>query len=110
MEDMMVITIGATGEVDAMHRDGFDIGFLGRQKITRASEIIFNEETQLWDVWPLTPDGTSFVHTHHTRGFADYNSGRKFEVALFEACALASVGWCSSRGIEIATELRKEFQ
>ena len=94
--NFMVIDIAPTGEVSAMHREQFPLAFLGNQKIERASEIKFDEESQLWDV-ALPRDGAaerSAVYwrvVDEARGFASYDVARKFEVRWLEECKLARV-------------------
>lgn len=112
-QDFMVITFSGTGEVSAMHRDEMPLGFLGKQEIKRASEIKFNDGTQLWDV--ELPTGTK-VHdadvwatTAPATGFRTYNGARKFEVLWLEHAALEQVQPLSERGVQIAQTLRAAY-
>ncbi len=109
-EDYMVVTFAPTGEVSAMHRDAFSLSFLGKQEVKRASEITFNEDTQLWDVYLPTGaqvhDGDAWFSPARARGFETYNGARAFEVRWLEACALYSVDPLGKEGIEAASKLR----
>lgn len=65
-----------------MHNDHFSLGFLGDQRIERASDIRFNNATQDWDIW-FHVDG-KFVQpqlTSHSR-FATYEAARNHEVQV----------------------------
>lgn len=73
MEHVISITPG--GNVSAMYSDVFSLAFLGRQRIQRASEVLWDEEAQSWSIWfdkakPLTLFS----------GFASYEVARAFEV------------------------------
>lgn len=105
MENFMVVTFEPTGVVNAMHRDSFDLSFLGKQAITRASEIMFDADSQLWDV-KLPVDGVYTLTTAHASGFPTYEAGRKFEVEWLEHCALRGVEPTSEAGTIIAGSLR----
>lgn len=104
--EYMVVTFNEDGEVNAMHRDIFDLGFLGRQEITRASEILFDEAQQKWAVH--LPDGKGGYGRAilAARGFALYNEARDFEVRWLEHCALRGVEPMSFEGIAIANTER----
>ncbi len=106
-EDFMVVNFSATGMVTAMHRDAFDLGFLGKQSVSRASEIKFNEDTQLWDVYlPVDYHRMQWHAIDAACGFAGYNEARQFEVKWLENCALNSVEPLRPAGIAIAALLR----
>lgn len=111
--DFMVISFSAGGEVNAMHRDELSLGFLGKQEITRASEIKFNSDTQLWDVelpvgnW--VKDAFGWQSILASQGFKTYNGARKFEVLWLEHCALAQVNPLSPSGCNIAMRLRANY-
>jgi hypothetical protein len=113
--DFMVINFEATGEVTAMHRDEFSLGFLGKQQIERASEIKFNEETQKWDIYLPQPEdgpypGMQWVTCAEGMGFAEYNGARRFEVLWLETCALYSVNPLSGDGRALGRTKRAEFK
>jgi len=107
-EKMMVIDITLDGTAQAMHRDEFPLGFLGRQKIERASEIIFNEDTQLWDIHPAVDCG-GFSHHVAARGFDCYDTARKVEVAWFEECRLVGLDPNDDRSTGLLTKVREEL-
>ena len=101
--DELVIDIGAQGKVEALHFDEFDLGFLGEKKISRASEIHFNEDTQLWDI--ILP-GLSKPNTMAVQGFKSYNIARGFEVEWLQGCRKAQVSAYDRPGCCIAHDLR----
>lgn len=79
------IVIGAGGAVTAMHNDNFNLGFLGRMTIERASEIKWDEENQNWGIWFAV--GGEFVEpSPEYGGFDSYNTARDFEVAVMNHC------------------------
>jgi hypothetical protein len=88
--DYMVIDFTADGGAEAMHRDGFDLGFLGKQKIERASDIRFDEDKQSWAIWLNTPNG--YILPDNASGFATYETARKTEVCWLEYCRLSISG------------------
>jgi hypothetical protein len=108
----MAITFEPTGTVHAMHRDEFDLGFLGRQEIKRASEIKFHDDSQKWDIHvPPCADATAdqWYTFHEIRGFSAYNSARKFEVLWLEHCAKDGIAPLSTYGMELAATLRAKY-
>jgi hypothetical protein len=105
--DFMVVSFSPQGEVNALHRDQFSLGFLGAQKIERASEIKFNEQSQRWDIY--LPDGDRWVTIPSATGFHEYNQAREFEVEWLETCALESVAPLSSQGVDIACRINLEW-
>lgn len=105
--DFMVLSFSDTGEVSALHRDEFDIGFLGKQEIKRASEILFNELSQKWAVHLPDHDGNyGLPPIRAAKGFVTYKQARDFEVEWLEHCALQGVEPISLMGIAIANTLR----
>lgn len=87
-EKMMVIDFTDTGEVEAMHRDAFDLGFLGMQDIQRASDIRFHVPSQTWAIH--LREGDSFVQVPPSwlSGFPSYETAREFEVKFLEQCRM----------------------
>lgn len=80
-----VISIGVDGRVRSMHNDKFNLGVLGPQRIERASDIRFNEDTQQWDIW-FVIDGEYEPPAPPYRGFSGYDEARKFEVLVMNEC------------------------
>lgn len=100
--DFMVITFDENGGASAMHRDQMDLGFLGKQQIKRASEILFNEVTQLWDIYlptALIHDSEGWVTDKNAQGFESYEQARSAEVAWLEMCAIDGVPPLSTVGV-----------
>lgn len=101
----MIIDFFSDGSAQAMHRDQFPLGFLGRMEVVRASEIKFNEETQLWDIFLPETSGDSaqaeWKCVPESCGFPEYDYARKIEVAWLDGCRLAGVEPFSPAGIEL---------
>lgn len=83
----MVYDFSPEGGVSGLHRDTFSLAFLGKQAIKRASEIVFNEESQLWDVVLPEHDAPA----PEAAGFDSYDTARRFEAAWLDACRLHSI-------------------
>ena len=88
----LVIEIGCTGKVQALHSDKFDLGFLGPKSIERQTEIRFNDELQKWDIHYLIPGGYGdAVNVPAMNNFEGYEDAREFEVRWVNACRLHSI-------------------
>lgn len=91
-----VIDFRPDGSVQAMHNDRFDLAFLGRQKVERATEIKFNESTQRWGIWVHRDDHHINFATmspfnppvENADGFLSYEKARQVEVSWLNACRL----------------------
>jgi hypothetical protein len=99
----MVINFNTDGSVYGLHFDEFDLGFLGKKSIKRASDLVFNEDTQLWDIhlpeaFGPVCDGVS--------GFPSYKAARDFEVEWLQQCMLEKCAPDSEKGVEVAQSLR----
>jgi hypothetical protein len=105
MSRELVYDFTVEGAVHGMHHDCFNIGFLGAQKIQRASDIRFDSEDQKWDIW-LIVDGKEVIPTLPLSGFAGYDEARKFEVEALNACRKLGVSADSIRGNCIIENLR----
>lgn len=110
MRGSHVIDFNLDGSVEALHSDQFPLSFLGRQSITRATDIRFSEGRQAWDIWfpdPLaSPPTNQFLPVYEATGFTTYEVARKVEVAWLNASRLAGVYPLSTRGREILLEIR----
>lgn len=104
----VVIDFTEDGQAQAMHRDGFDLGFLGGRSIERASEICFDEASQLWDVHALLPSKSTIL-LGGARRFGTYESARATEVAWFDSCRLQGVAPTSGEGQDILENLRAQM-
>jgi len=94
LSEALVISVTPDGAVESLHKDQFDLGFLGDKKVCRATEITFNDATQKWDIVLMSPTGVPQpAHTMHTGqlGFSSYDQARKVEVSWLNRCRLASV-------------------
>ncbi len=69
------ISIAPSGAVMSMYSDKFSLSFLGKQRITRASEILWDEEDQSWSIW-----FGATVPLPQFSGFDSYDAARAVEV------------------------------
>lgn len=107
----MVIDFNGDGTVEAMHRDGFPLSFLGSMQVRRASELLFNEATQDWYIQPWTyPNGATEPTRHavpEASGFASYEDARRVEVAWFDACRREGVSPVTPEGVSVLLSLNE---
>lgn len=101
----VVIDFFADGQAQAMHRDSFDLGFLGTKKVERASDIRFDDSSQLWDIH-VTPTNRCSVLVASARGFDAYDAARRVEVTWFDACRIQSAIPLSEKGQSILQKIR----
>ena len=90
------------GTVEGLHFDQFDLGFLGPKTVTRASEIVYNEATQLWDV--VLPGQSKAFNA--VTGFSGYDIARRFEVEWLQGCRKEGIPPISVPGEFIAIMIR----
>lgn len=95
----MVFSINRFGATEGLHFDQFDLGFLGQMSITRASEIIFNEEYQFWEIWLPDADKASVI------GFRAYDEAREFEVLWLQECRRRGLNPYEEEGQAIADSM-----
>lgn len=103
----MVLDFSPTGQVQAMHRDAFPLSFLGKQSISRASDIRHDEATDTWAINVAV--GDQFVPVKGADGFATYESARRMEVRWFEMCRIHSITPASDDGAILLKALRRKF-
>jgi hypothetical protein len=94
-----VIDFNEDGTVASLHNDKFNLGFLGKQNITRVSDIRFDCETQTWAVWIelATPDVFDTTYPE-LGGFSSYEEARCFEIAALNLCREAQIHPSSPMG------------
>ena len=79
----IVIDINAMGQAEAMHFDAFPLSYLGNMEVRRASEIMFNTDTQRWDIHYFGGDGNVI---YCQDGFKGYDEARGWEVYYVQKC------------------------
>jgi hypothetical protein len=107
--DSMVINFSADGQVEATHNDKFDLGFLGKQSITRATDITWNADTQLWDMHVANEAG-QFILVSEGAGFVNYESARKMEVRWLTMARLHDCAPLSIEGRNLLLVLRQRLK
>lgn len=104
----MVVDFRPDGGVEAMHRDKFNLAFLGKQQISRASDIRFDETAQTWTIHLATGEN-EFKAIPEAQGFATYEDGRDMEVRWLEMARLHGISPLSEEGVNLLLVLRKTF-
>lgn len=94
----MVLDFNSDGSAQSMHRDEFNLGFLGRQEIVRASEIKFDTATQRWNILVPCESTAEFICTDEACGFAGYDEARQMEVKWLDGCRLVGISPLSEEG------------
>lgn len=87
-----VIDFSPSGAVSSLHHDEFDLGFLGAQRIHRATDIRFAESTQRWGIYVLREDGYHWT-IPSLMGFLWYDDARRFEVTWINECIARGANW-----------------
>jgi hypothetical protein len=100
---MNEIVIDVTDQgVEAMHFDRFNLGFLGKMHITRASEIFFNTDTQDWEIKLPGQDAPY----KSAVGFKAYEDARDFEVEWLQECRKHGINPLSEAGAGVCEAIR----
>jgi hypothetical protein len=105
-----VIDFTPEGEVQAMHNDKFDLSFLGKQSIERATEIKFDEPSQKWGILFPGPheDGSEGYRSNELAlGFSTYEGARQVEVAWLNSCRREGVHPLELSGLEHLRQIRE---
>jgi len=88
-QDAVVITFGEDGSAESLHVDQFDLGFLGKKEITRATDIRFEGDTQDWTIYLLDAKGENpTLAWKGCKGLPSYEVARTVEVAWLNLCRL----------------------
>lgn len=107
---MLSITIGPTGAAQSMYNDDFHIGFLGSVQVRRATEIVFNDSTQKWDIHYLqyteVGEVQDTVSAPQLCGFDKYDEARRIEVAWLNQCRASATDPISPQGLHSLGSLR----
>lgn len=93
----LVINFKADGTIESLYTDSFNLSFLGKQHIERATDIRFNDSSQLWEIWSIK----YFNYGPLTEGITTYELARAIEVSWLNRCRLLGVVPESPKGIEI---------
>jgi len=100
-----VIDFNADGSVEALYHDKVSLQHLGKVSMERASHVVFDELTQLWNVVPCMVKNYEALPDVY-RGWPTYAEAVQFEVALFNKAReheiLSRDGLLSVEGISIA--------
>lgn len=94
MQKEIIIDITEQG-AEGMHFDEFPLSYLGPMSIARASEILFNSETQLWDIHYLHEDGSGKT-VHIAKGYQSYELARGVEVEFVQKCRKEGIKFTES--------------
>jgi hypothetical protein len=89
MPKEIIIDVNATGAAESLHFDDFALMNIleGKAKVTRASSIVFDEETKRWNV--VLPNQEKPYEI--CCGFDGYNVAIAFEVEWLQSCRKANI-------------------
>lgn len=104
-EKEMVLSFDG-GRVEGMYFDDFPLDFLeGAIRITRATDIRFNETTQDWEIVLIGQDAPV---SNAVKGFKKYEEARKFEVLWLQTCRKREIDPDTADGEAVAAALRHQ--
>lgn len=110
----LVIDFFPYGGVEAMQSDKFSLSFLGRQQVRRATEIIFNENRQCWDIELILyndkDERVGQVVYAEGRGFAGYDEARGVEVKWLNLCRVYRIEPHSVKGASMLIQARNAME
>lgn len=110
MTQQMVISVDTSGRVESMHFDNFNLAFLGKREIKRASDITFDPNSGTWDIFMNDGTGAFTKTAPDISGFSDYEEARRFEVKWLNECRLRGVVATSYYGLYVlAAHLRNDM-
>lgn len=104
----MVITITPDGEVQSLHRDGMPLWFLGKVSVERASSIMFNEDTQRWDIHIHCDHGAKFT-CEDLSSIDGYDLARRVEVAWLDQVRLHGLDVSSEEALGRLRSIRRSI-
>lgn len=105
----LVIDIDLSGSSKALHTEAFDLSFLGPMYIARQTDIVFNSDTQLWDMYYIECSNefecksTTLKKVVPLSGRSSYEDARTVEVLWLNDCRLLGIDPVSIEGIEVAS-------
>lgn len=108
-EDALVISFDESGQAESLHIDQFDLSFLGKKTIKRATDIVFCEDKQSWTIYLLDSDGAKRPLVAGASGFTSYEQARKVEVGWLNLCRLNEVDPCTDYGHVFLNQMRKSM-
>jgi hypothetical protein len=106
-QDALVITFDTEGSAESLHIDQFDLGFLGSKKITRATDILFDEASQTWTIYLLTEGKDPALPWKGCKGLPTYEVARSVEVAWLNLCRANDADPKSDTGHVYLNQARK---
>lgn len=93
-----------------MHCDKFNLAFLGKRSVRRASDIKHNPDTDCWGIYMDNGKGEFMLTGNALQGFAEYEEARKFEVEWLNRCRMIGLAGGSHKAIHfVAPLMRYEF-
>lgn len=108
MNKEFVIDFNNGGSAQGMHFDEFDLGFLGKKHIERASEIFHDETDDSWKIILPGQDANNVAPA--CKGFTGYDVARRFEVDWLQACRKQGFDPLDNNGLSLASTIRADFQ
>lgn len=106
-QDALVITFDSEGSAESLHIDQFDLGFLGKKHITRATDITFDDDSQTWTIYLLTEGKDPVLAWAGCKGLPTYEVARSVEVAWLNLCRVNDASPKSGEGHTYLNQARK---
>lgn len=107
-QDAVVITFDDQGGAESLHIDKFDLGFLGKKTIVRATDIVFDESAQTWTIYLLDAQGQNpTLPWTGCKGLPCYEVARKVEVAWLNLCRVNDTDPRDGNGHTYLNQARK---
>lgn len=98
----MVFKVNSDGSIGGLYFDDFNLEEMGDRKVERASEIVFDEKRQCWDVLLPSQD----VPHPEASGFRSYETARYFEVRWLNLCMQKNVDPLTAEGANLCMAVR----
>ena len=108
MSEHHVMTIKSDGETSMLQSDKFDIRFLGRMKMERASNIVFDYDDQMYRI--LIAEREDEKHPDELRNFPLYDEAKTFEVMYLQSARLLNLDPLSEPMHAIAPTIRGAWE
>lgn len=107
-QDSLVITFDEQGGAESLHIDQFDLGFLGKKQIVRATDIMHDGESDTWTIYLLDAEGQNpRLAWAGCSGMPTYETARNVEVAWLNLCRANDADPRSDEGHVYLNQARK---
>lgn len=108
MSEHHVMTIKSDGEISMLQSDKFDIRFLGKMVMERASNIVFDYDDQMYRI--LIAEREDEPHPDELRRFPLYEDAKSFEVMYLQSARMCNYDPLSPVMAALAPDIRAAWQ